>query len=189
MGDIENLKVYQNVNRFVSDFNIFDPFCYIENLNKERLIQLRDLSFFIVDEQKNIDFVIFTQYIRYFFYHFDYFCLWLLCWLLFLWLDKTEKFYRRYCWIFFQSTIKNMDSLVHTLNNSDSLTTISLAKGYYCFFGLNHKACDCWWCRIREECLRILMKRKTNLIVLRTSYKVITPPACDVVATSHLGLI
>ena len=57
LGDIENLKVYQNVNRFVSDFNIFDPFCYIENLNEERLNQ----SFFIADEQKNIDFDKFIQ--------------------------------------------------------------------------------------------------------------------------------
>ena len=37
LGDIENLKVYQNFNRFALDFNIFDPFCYIENLNEERL--------------------------------------------------------------------------------------------------------------------------------------------------------
>ena len=49
LGDIENLKVYQNVNHFVSDSNIFDPFCYKENSNEERL---NHLSFFIVDEQK-----------------------------------------------------------------------------------------------------------------------------------------
>ena len=42
LGDIENLKVYQNVNQFVSDFNNFDPFCYIENLNEEQLNELRD---------------------------------------------------------------------------------------------------------------------------------------------------
>ena len=46
LGDIENLKVYQNVNRFVSDFDIFDPFCYIENLIEKQSIQLRDLIFF-----------------------------------------------------------------------------------------------------------------------------------------------
>ena len=46
LGDIENLKVYQNVNRFVSDFDIFDPFCYIENLIEKQPIQLRDLIFF-----------------------------------------------------------------------------------------------------------------------------------------------
>ena len=68
LGDIENLKVYQNVNHFVSDFNIFDPFCYKENLNEERL---NHLSFFIVDEQKNIDFDIFIQYIGNFFHSFD----------------------------------------------------------------------------------------------------------------------
>ena len=68
LGDIENLKVYQNVNHFVSDFNIFDPFCYKENLNEERL---NHLFFFIVDEQKNIDFDIFIQYIGNFFHSFD----------------------------------------------------------------------------------------------------------------------
>ena len=57
LGDTENLKVYQNVKRFLSGFNIFDPFCNIKNLNEERLNQ----SFFIADEQKNIDFDIFIQ--------------------------------------------------------------------------------------------------------------------------------
>ena len=42
LGDVENLKVYQNVNQFVSDFNIFDPFCYVENLYEEQLNELRD---------------------------------------------------------------------------------------------------------------------------------------------------
>ena len=58
----------------------------------------------------------------------------------------------------------------------DSLTTKSLTKASYCLFGLNHKTCDCWRCRIREQCLRTLMKQKTNLIVLRTSCKVIRLP-------------
>ena len=43
---------------------------------------------------------------------------------------------------------------IKAVKGLDSLTTISLAKAYYCLFGLNHKACHCWQCRIREECLR-----------------------------------
>ena len=56
----------------------------------------------------------------------------------------------------------------------DSLTTKS--KAYYWLFGLNHKTCNCWRCRIRELCLGTFMKQKTNLIALRTSYKVIRMP-------------
>ena len=58
----------------------------------------------------------------------------------------------------------------------NSLISISLAKAYYHLFGVNHKACYYWRCRIREVCLKILMEQKTNLIVLTTSYKVIKMP-------------
>ena len=50
-----------------------------------------------------------------------------------------------------------------TVKGLDKLTSISLA-------------CDCWRCRIREECLRILIEQKTNLIVLGPLHKVIKMP-------------
>ena len=58
----------------------------------------------------------------------------------------------------------------------NSLTSISLAKASFHLFGVNHKACYCWWCQIREACLKIFMEIKANLIFLTTSYKVIKMP-------------
>ena len=56
------------------------------------------------------------------------------------------------------------------------LTSISVAKAYYHLFGVNHKVCYCWCCRIREVCFKILMEQKTDLIVLTTLYKVFEMP-------------
>ena len=47
LGDITVLKAYQNVNRFASDFNIFDSLCYITNLNEEWLNQLEDFLLYL----------------------------------------------------------------------------------------------------------------------------------------------
>ena len=74
----------------------------------------------------------------------------------------------------------NKDKDLKAVKGLDQLTSISLAKAYYYLFAVNHKACDCWRCRIREECYRILVERKTNLIVLGTSYKVIKLPEKNV---------
>ena len=57
-----------------------------------------------------------------------------------------------------------------------SLTSISLAKGYWYLLDNDHCICSCWRCRLREECLSILLKQKTYLIVLATSYKVMKIP-------------
>ena len=45
LADLETFKLYQNVNHFASNFDIFDPVCYIEKLHEERLPQLRDFLF------------------------------------------------------------------------------------------------------------------------------------------------
>ena len=60
------------------------------------------------------------------------------------------------------------------------LTSISVSKAYYPLFGVNHKACYCWWCRIREVCFKIHMEQKTNLIVLTTLYKVFKMPGKNI---------
>ena len=70
----------------------------------------------------------------------------------------------------------NKDKSLKTVKGLDKLTSISLAKAYYYLFTVNHKACDCWRCQIREECLRILIEQKINLIVLGTLDKVIKMP-------------
>ena len=46
----------------------------------------------------------------------------------------------------------------------NSLTCISLAKGYYHLYGFNHIGCACWCCHLRNE---------QNKVVLTTSYKVL----------------
>ena len=49
--------------------------------------------------------------------------------------------------------------------------SISLAKAYwYLFVHVDHHNCSCWQCRVREECLQILLNRKTNHLFLTTSY-------------------
>ena len=45
----------------------------------------------------------------------------------------------------------NKDKGLKAEKSLDKLTSISLAKNYYYLFAVNHKACDCWRCRIREE--------------------------------------
>ena len=55
----------------------------------------------------------------------------------------------------------------------NSLTSISLAKAYWhLFVHVDRHNCNCWQCLVREECLQILLKQKTNRLVL-TSYKLI----------------
>ena len=45
LGDSEVLKINKDVNTFVSDCNIFDPFSCTTNLNEEQLNQLKDFLF------------------------------------------------------------------------------------------------------------------------------------------------
>ena len=62
-------------------------------------------------------------------------------------------------------------------NKINSLTSISLAKAYwYLFVHVDRHNCNCWQCRIRDECFQILLNRKTNRLVLTTSYKLIKMP-------------
>ena len=49
----------KDVNTFVSDFNIFDPFSCTTNLNEEQLNQLKDFLFDLIDEQRTINLDIF----------------------------------------------------------------------------------------------------------------------------------
>ena len=59
----------------------------------------------------------------------------------------------------------------------NSLTSISLAKAYWhLFVHVDLHNCNCWQCLVREECLQILLKWKTNRLVLTTSYKLIKMP-------------
>ena len=52
------------------------------------------------------------------------------------------------------------------------LTSISLTKVYwYLFVHVDRHNCNCWQYLVREECLQILLKRKTNHLVLTTSHK------------------
>ena len=58
-----------------------------------------------------------------------------------------------------------------------SLTSISLAKGYWHLsVHADCHNCNCWQCRVRDECLQILLNRKTNRLVLASSYKLIKMP-------------
>ena len=50
-----------------------------------------------------------------------------------------------------------------TLN---SLTSISLAKAYYHFFGYRCVGCWCSRCQLQNECLQIILRRGHNEIVL-----------------------
>ena len=59
----------------------------------------------------------------------------------------------------------------------NSLTSISLAKAYWhLFVHEDRHNCNCWQCLVREECLQILLQRKTNRLVLASSYKLIKMP-------------
>ena len=59
----------------------------------------------------------------------------------------------------------------------NSLTSISLAKAYWhLFVYVDRHNCNCWQCLVREECLQILLQRKTNRLVLASSYKLIKMP-------------
>ena len=59
----------------------------------------------------------------------------------------------------------------------NSLTSISLAKAYWhLFVHVDRHNCNCWQCLVRKECLQVLLKRKTNRLVLTTSYKLIKMP-------------
>ena len=59
----------------------------------------------------------------------------------------------------------------------NSLTSISLAKAYWhLFVPVDRHNCNCWQCLVREECLQILLQRKTNRLVLASSYKLIKMP-------------
>ena len=59
----------------------------------------------------------------------------------------------------------------------NSLTSISLAKAYWhLFVHKDRHNCNCWQCLVREECLQILLQRKTNRLVLASSYKLIKMP-------------
>ena len=59
----------------------------------------------------------------------------------------------------------------------NSLTSISLAKAYWhLFVHVDRHNCNCWQCLVREECLQILLKLKTNRVVLASSYKLIKMP-------------
>ena len=59
----------------------------------------------------------------------------------------------------------------------NSLTSISLAKAYWhLFVHVDRHNCNCWQCLVREECLQILLQRKTNRLVLASSYKLIKMP-------------
>ena len=59
----------------------------------------------------------------------------------------------------------------------NSLTSISLAKAYWhLFVHVDRHNCNCWQCLVRKEYLQILLKRKTNRLVLTTSYKLIKMP-------------
>ena len=61
--------------------------------------------------------------------------------------------------------------------NLDSLNSISLAKAYWHLFdNVDRHNCNCWQCRVRDECFQILLNRKTNLLVLTTSCKLINMP-------------
>lgn len=53
------------------------------------------------------------------------------------------------------------------------LTSISLAKCYYHFFGFGHFGCYCWHCRLQNECLQVLIKRATNKVALMGSYDIL----------------
>ena len=46
------------------------------------------------------------------------------------------------------------------------LTSISLAKVYFIFFGYRHVGCWCRKSRLQNECLKIILKRVHNKIVL-----------------------
>ena len=59
----------------------------------------------------------------------------------------------------------------------NSLTSISLAKAYWhLFVHVDRHNCNCWQCFVREEFLQILLKLKTNRLVLTASYKLIKIP-------------
>ena len=59
----------------------------------------------------------------------------------------------------------------------DSLNSISLAKAYWHLFdNVDRHNCNCWQCRVRDEYFQILLNRKTNLLVLTTSCKLINMP-------------
>ena len=59
----------------------------------------------------------------------------------------------------------------------NSLTSISLAKAYWhLFVHEDRHNWNCWQCLVREECLQILLQRKTNRLVLASSYKLIKMP-------------
>ena len=59
----------------------------------------------------------------------------------------------------------------------NSLTSLSLAKAYWhLFVHVDRHNCNCWQCLVRKECLQVLLKRKTNRLVLTTSYKLIKMP-------------
>ena len=50
----------------------------------------------------------------------------------------------------------------------NSLISISLAKAYYHLFGVNHKACYYWRCRIREVCLKLKCQKKVYILFLKS---------------------
>ena len=57
------------------------------------------------------------------------------------------------------------------------LTSISLTRAHWLLFvHVDRHNCNCWQCPVRKECLQILLKRKTNHLVLTTSYKLIKMP-------------
>ena len=59
----------------------------------------------------------------------------------------------------------------------NSLTSISLVKAYWhLFVHVDRHNCNCWQCFVREEFLQILLKLKTNRLVLTASYKLIKIP-------------
>ena len=60
------------------------------------------------------------------------------------------------------------------------LTSTSLSKAYlHLFVHVDRHNCNCWQSLIREEHLQILLKQKTNRLVLTTSYKLIKMPERD----------
>ena len=60
------------------------------------------------------------------------------------------------------------------------LTSTSLSKAYlHLFVHVDRHNCNCWQSLIREEYLQILLKQKTNRLVLTTSYKLIKMPERD----------
>ena len=54
----------------------------------------------------------------------------------------------------------------------NSLMSISLAKGYYYCFGFGHFRYYCWRC-LQNEYFQILIKRRTNKVILMGSYDIL----------------